>query len=199
MMKKIKDCWNGKVTPKGYMIMKWCIGFGQFKVGEVCRTSFLNSYNLPHASVERCCAAIKRGSMTYGDNFYNDKTNSVLNKTENGIKEKAIKLYMRTHNLTLSLDQITAYKIPNNELNLNAYGWMYHYFNLVGDIQPNKKNEIHLEPCTVTSVFIEYLNDLKLQCNLTGLSTEEEKTGKILYPHSILHRLQNFGNNFSHM
>jgi len=198
-MKKVKDAWTGNLTPKGYMVMKWSVGFGQFKIEKVCRTAFLNCYDLSHATVDRCCTSIKNGSMVYINNFYNDKTNSVLSKTEDSIKQNALIKYMRIHNFTMSVEQIAACKIPNNEVNLNAYGWMFHYFNLVGDIQPNKQDEIHLEPCTVTSVYLEYLNDLTLQYNHNGLITAltaEEKQSKTSYPHLSFTAFANFWNQY---
>jgi hypothetical protein len=51
-------------------------------------------------------------------------------------------------------------RIPNTEVALATYGWMQNYFKLVGDFQPNRDNEIHLEPCTVKSIYDEYVFDM---------------------------------------
>jgi hypothetical protein len=46
-------------------------------------------------------------------------------------------------------------KIPNTEIASITFGWMKNYFSLVGDCQPNKDNEINLEPCTIKSIYDE--------------------------------------------
>jgi len=69
------------------------------------------------------------------------------------------------NDLNLTTLQFVSLKIPNNRQNLDTYGFMHQYFSLTGDKQPNRNDEIHLEPCTVTSIYEEYVNDMKLISN----------------------------------
>ncbi len=142
--------------------MKWFVGSGQNKLDHVCRHAFLNSYGLSHASLDRICNAVKLGNLNVEENFYKDNKNFAQSTTESGISDKLLKKYSVEHGIDLTIQQLAALKIPNNQENLDAYGFLDAYFNLMGDQQPNRNDEIHLEPCTVKSIYEEYVNDMKL-------------------------------------
>ena len=56
----------------------------------------------------------------------------------------------------LSRDQVAAIRIPNSSASLSCYAWMNSYFNLVGDIIPNK-DEVHLEAIEIKEIYQEYV------------------------------------------
>ncbi len=57
--------------------------------------------------------------------------------------------------------QIAAMIIPNSTASLTCYGWLHEFFKLVGDFQPNKNDEIHLEPVELQEIHQEYSLDMK--------------------------------------
>jgi hypothetical protein len=69
---KISQCWTGKLTPKGYMDMEWQVGCGQHRYINVCRKAFIQSYNIPHTTVDNICANLKKGLTNNELNIYND-------------------------------------------------------------------------------------------------------------------------------
>jgi hypothetical protein len=144
------------------MKMDWFVGFGKDRIDHVCRQAFLNSYRLSHASLDRICYAVKAGTINVGENFYNDRSNFVKSTIEDGVSAKQIRRFTLHNSITLSNEQFAALKMPNTKLNLDLYGWMHAYFNLVGDQQPNRNDELHLEPCTIKSIYEEYTIDMKL-------------------------------------
>jgi len=147
------------------MTMNWFVGYGNARFDGVCRHAFLNSYGLAHASLDRICSAVKKGILNAGENFYNDNSNFALSRTDSKIDETTIRKYSMQNDLNLTTLQFVSLKIPNNRQNLDTYGFMHQYFSLMGDKQPNRNDEIHLEPCTVTSIYEEYVNDMKLISN----------------------------------
>jgi hypothetical protein len=63
--------------------------------------------------------------------------------------------------IDLSVEQLAAMKLPNTIKAIFAYGWLDYYFSLVGDNEPNTNNEVHIEYCTLSDVYKEYLYDLQ--------------------------------------
>ena len=57
----------------------------------------------------------------------------------------------------LSRDQVAAIRIPNSRASLSCYAWMNFYFDLVGDIIPNKSDEVHLEAIDIKDIYQEYV------------------------------------------
>jgi hypothetical protein len=53
-------------------------------------------------------------------------------------------------------------QIPNTVESLACFAWCRYYFDLVGDKEPNTDGEIHLEPCTVQEIFLEYVTEQQL-------------------------------------
>ena len=72
----------------------------------------------------------------------------------------SLKRIGETFGIHLSKEQVAAAKLPNSNTVLAAYGWMNEYFNLVGDMAPNRDGEIHLEPIKIVEVYNEYCIDM---------------------------------------
>jgi hypothetical protein len=53
-------------------------------------------------------------------------------------------------------------QLPNTEESLTCYAWMRFYFDMVGDCEPNSDGEIHLEPCSIIDIYLEYKQDQEL-------------------------------------
>ena len=60
----------------------------------------------------------------------------------------------------LTRDQIASLVIPNTPTALTCFAWMDYFFRLVGDFIPNM-DEIHLEPCQISEIYAEYVEDRK--------------------------------------
>jgi hypothetical protein len=82
-------------------------------------------------------------------------------KSSVGLRDfKALEAFAAKFDIVLSPEQRAAILLRNNESSKTCYGWMQHFFELVGDSVPNKYGEIHLEPVDVVDIFLEYQRDL---------------------------------------
>jgi hypothetical protein len=62
--------------------------------------------------------------------------------------------------INLTVDQMAAILIPNTVKHKTCFGWMKIFFQLMGDVAPNRAEEIHLEPIDVVDIYLEYKRDL---------------------------------------
>jgi hypothetical protein len=65
--------------------------------------------------------------------------------------------------------------IPNTVVAFDCYVWMLNYFTLMGDCQPNRDNEVHLEPIEKKEIFKEYVeysgsNDIVCYASFTNFN-----------------------------
>ena len=60
----------------------------------------------------------------------------------------------------MTRDQIASLVISNTSTALTCFAWMDYFFRLVGDFIPNM-DEIHLEPCQISEIYAEYVEDRK--------------------------------------
>jgi hypothetical protein len=97
------------------------------------------------ASVKLCGGS---NSYFYGMTTFNDKS---------AVDEETLKSLRRQFAVALGLDEqiLSAARIPNTRRSLLCYGWMWSFFELIGDKAPNS-TEIHLEPVTKLEIFREY-------------------------------------------
>jgi len=56
-------------------------------------------------------------------------------------------------------------QLSNTPESIACYGWLKFYFEMVGDCEPNTDGEIHLEPCHVKDIYLEYKVDQELSGN----------------------------------
>jgi hypothetical protein len=134
----------------GYSSFCWRLGVVPNQVlKNVCRKSFLNAYNVSHGYVERLVRDLKDGTRNYL--FSSNKTAKVTSKFINNMEQLS-----SIHGVELSREQIQAMKVPNTIVSLVAFAWLASYFEMCGEPQPNG-GEIHLDPCTVTHIFEEYV------------------------------------------
>jgi hypothetical protein len=171
-MNKVNESWSGKLSSKGYMQMSWTVGYGSNKLSDVCRALFIHCYFLSHSFLDRCCKDVKNNLTNPNKSNLNDHCNNFSDQTEESkITSKEITLYTEKYGLTLTTQQLAALKLPNKQLALITYGWMEYYFNLVGDCQPNRNAEIHLEPTTIGSIYYEYCDEIK---DMQNINTQYE-------------------------
>jgi hypothetical protein len=72
--------------------------------------------------------------------------------------------------IELTNEQRSAICIPNSPAEFACYGWFDCYFNIIGDQEPNKDGEIHLEPTHIIDVHKEYELDMQNCGELDTLS-----------------------------
>jgi hypothetical protein len=162
IMEKVNNCWNGRLTEMGYMQMSWTVGSGAYKLQNVCRQLFIHCYLLSHSNLDRICQLVKRGITNPNQANLNDNSNSFRQNSETDkVTLKDIQNYNIAHNIQLTTSQRAALHLPNNVVSLATYGWMSAYFKLVGDSQPNRDDEIHLEPVKVNVVYAVYKDEIR--------------------------------------
>ena len=87
----------------------------------------------------------------------------------------------RAYDIEVTTTEMAMMRIPNGVKSLSAYAWMDKTFRLIGDVQPNKEDEIHLESMskptrtfTHATVYLSYIgkveiyNEFKEDCELYG-------------------------------
>lgn len=139
------------LTKGDYCDMEWTLGSGLLSARGVCRALFISAYDVSSTFLTTLCQEIKSG-IKNNDRVLNDI--SAPPDTAD-----ALNLVVRIahgQGIVLSQSQLCALRIPNSTASLNCYGWMKFYFDLVGDCIPNSDGEIHLEPCTIGSIYDEY-------------------------------------------
>jgi len=136
---KIESCIS-KTTPKQYRF-KWKIGTGEYQIGEdLCRDSFALAYNCSTSFLDRMSVEIKGIQPNTNRNVFKDTKNYLLTSKE----LKDFKFFSEKYGIDLTCDQLAALNVPNTSKALNCYGWMYSHFHLIGDVAPNKDNELHI-------------------------------------------------------
>lgn len=153
----LDGCISG-VTPKGYLVIKYHIGSGIYKITNICRDAFIFAYQISESYLQGLCKYIKQRKFNVVADF-SERTSSVK-CDESAIAKKTEKLQLiaRQMGFTLSSNQLAAVMMPNKTKYLFAYAWMNRFFELIGDSEPNC-NEIHVEPITIEEVYQEYLKD----------------------------------------
>jgi hypothetical protein len=137
--KRYKYCWKVGAAPAP------CID-------NVCKTCFLQFYDIGHTYVESIVSSIKNNVKV---------CNTALNPQNVPCSQKLLK---ELQNLAtakgrpLSSAQVAALVIPNAVSSLQTYAWLADYFNLTGDVMPNS-NEIHLEPISIKDVYSPYVQE----------------------------------------
>lgn len=138
--------------------MKYTIGIIQ--KAEVCRQAFRLCYFMKKDYLTKLCERIKLGYCHPCHGEFNDKTGGLILSA----KERSYFERQATNmGLELSAQQLAAASIPNTSVNIAAYGWMKEYFEMIGDSQPNLPGVIHLGPCTIVSVYEQYVAEMKLR------------------------------------
>lgn len=95
-------------------------------------------------------------SATFSDSMSVDKLVANCNHKALHYFEKVCEM----NNIELTKEQKAAICIPNSPTEFTCYGWMDYYFNVIGDQEPNRDGEIHLEPVHIKDIHKEYLADM---------------------------------------
>jgi len=132
--------------------MSWMVGCGAAKFGPVCRQRFMMTYSVKHCFIEDLSKEV-RGGVVNNERPFTDKTTCPILTSE---LQARLAMLKDTYDITLTLEQMTAMKIPNTPESITCYAWMHFYFDMVGDQIPNSNGEIHLEPVWIKDVYQEY-------------------------------------------
>jgi hypothetical protein len=65
------------------------------------------------------------------------------------------------YRMAMSADLLALFQYPSTEVKKEAYAWLSLYVALMGDSQPNRNEEIHLEHRTKTDIHAEYVGQMK--------------------------------------
>ena len=165
-------CWTGEKSEKGYCKYNWRIGFGKTAVNNVCRKAFCISYDLTPYTLDLLCKCVKIGTKNV-ETMFSDRTNNVI-----------IIKFATSNGINLTVQQLAALQIPNTRIAVETYSWLDFYFNLVGDFIPNSKNEIHLEPTSILSIYDEYKADMIMEDETKELYSQSDfgKLWKVCFP-----------------
>jgi hypothetical protein len=113
----------------------------------------------------------------YSDGFkqFNDRSKAMGNRTSDQIAIAGqLEELANAFGFEVNPQQLAAMKLPNTTKAAMAYGWLQYYFGLVGDCEPNKNGEIHIEYCTLSQVHKEYLTDMQASLNPADLISVHE-------------------------
>jgi hypothetical protein len=125
--------------------MKWVVGdkLSQLFIVGVCKTAFCNAYRVSPSHVDNVMKELK-GGVTNAHRAFCDKSKGSMAILPH------LRRLARCYGLNLTRKQVAAAKLANSPSVLTAYAWMAHFFELVGDMAPNRDGEIHLEPVHYT-------------------------------------------------
>jgi hypothetical protein len=118
----------------------------------------MRCYDIKHSWLDKLCLEVKQNIVASAP-ILNDDTGPISKDFEKQLIDLAI-----LKNYTLTHFDLAMLRIPNSPTSLSCYAWFATYFSLVGDNIPNGSgvgdgDEIHLEPCNVSSIYEEYIRD----------------------------------------
>lgn len=157
----LDGCIKG-ISNKGYLLLQYKIGPPTCRKIDVCRTAFRKAYHIGESYLETLCKHIKKERYNINVEAFTDRTN-VVGKKEEDITaiEYQVEQLAFAFGIDMSFEQLAAMKLSNTNKSLFAYGWLHYYFGLVGDHEPNTNGEVHIEYCTLSDVYKEYLYDME--------------------------------------
>jgi hypothetical protein len=148
-----------------YWEFAWKIGEYQDAV-PCCRNGFRLFYGISAATLDNF---VKEGK--------NREFESNISLTERNLPSadvlRAMELDAIRLGFTLDAESISAAAMSNDPSHKEAYTWLAEYIRLVGDKQPNRKNEIHLEYRTKFEIWREYRDINEALSDLEPISYQE--------------------------
>jgi hypothetical protein len=135
---------------RGRLKMKYLLQHSVTKANiSVCREAFCNVYAVTLHSVKSFCRDIKEGIVNSESEFKN------TSKFIFSDFETVSKLIDSGKIRNISTEQIADLIASTNYETLQARIWMQSYFEMIGDIMPNRR-EIHLDPVDKKEIWEEY-------------------------------------------
>jgi hypothetical protein len=133
-------------------------GLNGFIYRGCCRKCFAHYYGIGMSTITKYCTFIKAGEDKEIIRNYNDRS---AGEQYSGMFKRALDNMAKNFKKPLDHSQIAAMNIPNTHQSLVCFGWMYQYFELMGDRPPDcEDGELHLEPITTEEVWTEYKLDM---------------------------------------
>lgn len=176
----VDGCVSG-ISQKGYLRLSYKIDPATCRKINVCRTAFCRAYQIGESYLESLCKDIKRDRFNCNAENFTDRTNVVGNRdgdADDALANQAEQLAF-AFGIDLSVEQLAAMKLPNIIKAIFAYGWLNYYFSLVVDNEPNTNNEVHIEYCTLSDVYKEYLYDLQGNMDPNDIIISVERLARI--------------------
>ena len=150
---KVKDSCIMKLNGKNFRY-EWVVGrIPGTVVKDVCKICFLRCYNIGHTLLDELCHDIKVGVIVSIPELGDLVTSCHI--VDPGLIRKLIN-NSEINGRPLTHENLAALQIPNGEKSLLCYGWMFWYFDTIGDKCPNNGEEKHLEPCNKYEIWDEY-------------------------------------------
>jgi hypothetical protein len=158
-----------KVTKKGHYRFRYLLGEAADQI-TVCKKAFDKFHGIDHTYVDRLVQYHKKKVIrltTYLTCSLINMTQSVRlvpdsheSKRITAQEMRRLEIVAETFKINLTADQKAAILIPNTVKHKTCFGWMKRFFQLMGDVAPNRAEEIHLEPIDVVDIYLEYKRDL---------------------------------------
>ena len=104
---KFESCISGQGAER--LKMSWMVGCGAAKFGPVCRQRFMMTYSVKHCFIEDLSKEV-RGGVVNNERPFTDKTTCPILTSE---LQARLAMLKDTYDITLTLEQMTAMKIPN--------------------------------------------------------------------------------------
>jgi len=144
------------------VVYKYYIGPITNRINDVCRRIFLDAYRMKNSTLVSLTMKIREARWGSSRPLC-DRTNASCGRTENDVNQSYENLenFAATQDLRIGHDQIALALVPNTPKAVSLMAWMERYFYEVGDMQPNRYNEIHIDHISITEVHRQYLLDME--------------------------------------
>lgn len=158
LRQELRRC-DSRVSRKGYLRTIYKIGDVSSHPSlpaHVCRQAFRYSWNMTRHYLETLAKELKGGISVTTRTFSDTSTVNDLD-----VSPQFLNTVCSAYGVSLTQLQRAAMKISNSPVQLCCYGWMEYYFKCVGDQEPNRDGEIHLDACNKEDIYKEYLEDME--------------------------------------
>jgi len=137
---------------RGDKLTYFCGGRNSSRRIEMCLNSYATLHERKKTYIYDIIQELKCGVVVSKRPL--NKHTKVSTETYNSLQQKA-----QAYGFTATKEDIALVLLTNKPEILNCVAWMKAHFELCGDCQPNRNNEIHLEPITKSTIHSEYKYD----------------------------------------
>ena len=122
---------------------------------QMCKTSYANHFGRGKTFINDIIREIKDGVVCKLETPFN-KRSKVPADILASLSQKA-----GVFGYHVTQEELSLAKMVDKPIIFSCVAWMREHFNLCGDCQPNRNNEIHLEPIDKLTIYKEYKHDFK--------------------------------------
>ena len=185
---QICRCANNKTSISSWHY-SWHIGTseigGRGKI-PCCKFAFAKFYGLAPCTVDRIIKELKFGERSYASKTV-DMSRSMddprFSELIAGMRGEARKL-----GFELTQDMMSNTVLANTSGSLECFNWLKRYIQLVGDPQPNRCGEIHLDGnVNYRQIHEEYLADMQVRKGVSTTQVLEYNTFRLLWQNCFPH------------